>query len=352
MSFVLGREGDESAGPTGRFGRYRASDGSVGAPVHVDFDRPHAATVVGKRGYGKSYTLGVLAEGLARARGTAPVLIDTMGEFDTLVSGEAPGGPVAATVVGDPCVRADALSPRSWCRVLGLEPDSPAGSLVWAAATEESSLAAMRSHVRSADAPDADVRAASNHLEAAARWEVFDSSGITATTLADGGVTVVDVSDLSRSAADAVVRTVSDVLYRARIDTEIRRLPWLLVDEAHAFFDGVAGPGLRRILTRGRSPGVSLVLATQRPSAVPAVAVSQSDLLVAHRLTSGADIDALAAAQPTYLTGSLADRLPDRPGDVVVVDDTTESVHTVTVRERATPHAGESPRASAVSLER
>lgn len=351
MSFVLGRERDEAAGPVGQFGRYRASDGSVGAPVHVDFDRPHAATVVGKRGYGKSYTLGVLAEGLARVRGTAPVLVDTMGEFGTLATATASGDPVAATVVDEPRVRAAALSPRSWCRLLDLSPDGPVGSLVWAAATEASTLAEMATTVRSADAPDADVRAASNHLDTATRWGIFDPDGVTARALADSEVTVLDVSGLDRPAANAVVRAVSDLLYRARIDAELRRLPWLLIDEAHAFFDGIAGPGLRRLLTRGRSPGVSLVLATQRPSAVPAVAVSQSDLLVAHRLTSATDIDALGAAQPTYLTGSLADQLPSRPGDVLVVDDTTESVHTVTVRERATPHAGDSPRASAVSVD-
>lgn len=72
-----------------------------------------------------------------------------------------------------------------------------------------------------------------------------------------------------------------------------------------------------------RGPGVSLVAATQRPGALPATAISQADLLVVHRLTGRADREAL------------------------VIDDATETVNTVTVRERLTPHDGASPRASA-----
>jgi DNA helicase HerA-like ATPase len=147
---------------------------------------------------------------------------------------------------------------------------------------------------------------------------------------------------------NAVVRAVAEGLYRGRVREELRRLPWLLVDEAHAFFDGVAGPGLERLLTRGRAPGVSLVAATQRPSALPAVAVSQSDLLFAHRLTSGADIEALERARPTYLRG-LGERLPTGTGEALVVDDRTETAHTVRVRERRTPHEGDSPSASALA---
>jgi hypothetical protein len=91
---------------------------------------------------------------------------------------------------------------------------------------------------------------------------------------------------------------------------------------------------------------VSCWLATQRPSALPAVAVSQSDLLIAHRLTSEADIDALAAARPRYLDGEFGARLPDETGEALFVDDGTESVHYVRIRDRRTPHGGGSPRAS------
>jgi len=156
-------------------------------------------------------------------------------------------------------------------------------------------------------------------------------------------VTILDVAGLDAAPMNAVVRGVAATLYDARVTDSLDRFPWLLVDEAHAFFDGVAEPALERLLTRGRAPGVSLVLATQRPGTVPPVAVSQSDLLLAHRLTAESDIEALARARPSYLEGSLQERLPSETGAVTVLDDATETVHVARIRERTTPHGGESP---------
>lgn len=349
MSFVIGREGDASDGPAGRLGRYRARDGSEGAPVYLDLDGPHVALVVGKRGYGKSYTLGVVAESLARTRGVAPVVVDPMGTFDTLAAA-ADGEPVPTTVVDDPAVTPSSLDPKSWCSMLGLSPESGPGGLVWQAAQRASTLRGMVDHVESTDAPTADERAARNHLELARSWGVFDADGVTARDLASESVTVVDVSGLDAAPMNAVARGIAEALYRARVDERVDRLPWLLVDEVHTFFDGVARTALETILTRGRAPGVSLVTATQRPSAVPDVAISQSDVLIAHRLTAETDLAALEAARPTYLAGSLAERVPTDPGEVTVVDDATETVHAARVRARATPHGGDSPRASEVDV--
>ncbi len=345
MTFVLGRDGGVEAGPTAELGRYRASDGSEGARLALDLDGPHAALVVGKRGYGKSYTLGVIAEELARTRGVAPIVVDPMGVFTTLADGvtDTDHAGVPARVVDEPTVSPTALDPQSWCALLGLAPDGSAGSLVWQAAQHADSVAAMREYVRSADAVATDVRAACNHLDLAASWDVFDTDGLTAETLAATAATVVDVSGLATAPANAVVRSLAEGLYTARVQQRIDRLPWLLVDEAHTFFDGVADESLRRLLTRGRSPGVSLVLATQRPSAVPPVGISQADLVCAHRLTSRSDLDALAAARPTYMDSALGERLPTAPGEVVIIDDVTESVHAARVRTRDTPHDGGSP---------
>ncbi|WP_302081310.1 ATP-binding protein [Salinibaculum rarum] len=346
MTFVLGREAGVDAGPVGRLGAYRALDGSDGAPLYLDVDGPHAALVVGKRGYGKSYTLGVVAEFLARTPGVAPVIVDPMGVFAPMADAEDTDGPVPATVVAEPSVAPTALDPRSWCALLGLDPESGAGSLVWRAAQTGDRLPAMRQSIDDADAPTRDRRAAINHLSLAESWGVFDDEGLSAQDLAGHALTVVDVSGLDPAPMNAVVRGIGDVLYRMRVDETVERLPWLLVDEAHAFFDGVARAALERILTRGRAPGVSLVVATQRPSAIPPVAVSQSDILVAHRLTAQTDLDALARARPTYLTTALENQLPSVPGEVVVVDDATETVHTAQVRERQTPHGGDNPRVS------
>ncbi|SIQ74890.1 hypothetical protein SAMN05421858_0279 [Haladaptatus litoreus] len=341
MTEVLGRTRDE--GISGHLGHYRARDGSAGAPVRIDFDGPHVSLVVGKRGYGKSYTLGVLVEELADAKGVAPVVADPMGAFTTF------GGVSGFEVVSEPRVSADALPPRAWCDLLGLDHERPTGSLVWRAATESNTLAGMNDFVSNAEANSATCRAARNHLALAESWDIFSPDGLTAEQCVEpeSGI-VLDCSGYDESAMNAVVRAVAEDLYRVRIAESVRKLPWLVVDEAHAFFGGVAAPALRTIVTRGRRPGVSLVAATQRPAVLPEVAVSQSDLLVAHRLTSRNDRDALANARPAYMQGSFTDRMPETPGSAVVVDDATESVHAVRIRKRRVEHGGGSPSASNV----
>lgn len=349
MSFVIGREGELEDGPVGEVGTYRALDGSEGAPLHLDLDGPHAMLIVGKRGYGKSYTLGVIAEALSRAEPIAPVIVDPMGVFDTLAE-PAEGEPVPTTVVDDPAVAPNSLDPRSWCSLLGLSPESGAGGLVWQAATNARTLEGMRDHVQATDAPTVDKRAAVNHVNLADSWGVFDADGLSAADLGSSEITVVDVSGLDSAPMNAVARGIGEALYRARVDGDIARLPWMMIDEAHTFFDGVAHAALETILTRGRAPGVSLVMATQRPSVVPEVGVSQSDVLISHRLTSETDLEALEAAQPTYMKSSLDERLPTGKGEVVVIDDSTETVHAAQIRRRATPHGGDSPSASEVEL--
>lgn len=345
MTFVIGRTEDGVDRPTGELGRYRAVDGSAGAPLQFDIDGPHAAVIVGKRGYGKSYTLGVIAEELAGVNGIAPVVVDPMGIFGTLAA-QASDKAVPAEVIESPAVTPDSLDPRSWCALLGLSPESGAGGLLWQATENASTLAEMRERIAECDAPGTDRRSAVNHLRLAESWGVFDPRGLDATNLSSAEVTVLDVSGLDRAPMNAVVRGVAETLYKTRIDGEIDRLPWLLVDEAHTFFEGVAASALQTLLTRGRAPGVSLVLATQRPSALSAVAVSQSDILLSHRLTAHRDIEALRDAQPTYMNTSLMERMPTDPGEVLIVDDSTETVHTAQVRQRATPHGGGSPSVS------
>ncbi|ELZ94934.1 hypothetical protein C440_07657 [Haloferax mucosum ATCC BAA-1512] len=350
---IIGRASDEP-GPVCHLGNYRARDGSDGAPVSLDVNSPHAAVVVGKRGSGKSHTLGVVAEGLAQAEGVAPVVVDPMGVFGGLEDAPADG-----TVHESPTVRADALPPSAWPELLGLDPTGPVGSLVWRLAADEDSLADMLAAVEDADAASETRRAATNHLVLADSWGVFSEDGLSPESLCGPTPDVLDLSGMGETPANAVVRVVARGLYDVRVADAVARLPWVLVDEAHAFVSGgddgpraagsgnepagVAEPALRTILTRGRAPGVGLVLATQRPSALPGVAVSQADLRIVHRLTAGPDVSAMAAADPTYFDESLTARLPRERGCALVVDDTTESVHDVRVRLRQTPDRGSTP---------
>lgn len=338
MTFVLGRS--TGNGQTGSLGHFLATDGSHGAPLAVDLEHPHVGLVVGKRGSGKSYTLGVLAEEIATTAGVAAVVVDPMGAFDGLA--QLPN----SRVVSRPTIRADAIPPAEWCHLLDLDPATGPGALLWRASATASTLQKMRRVVDTAGAPGETRRAVLNHLELAASWEAFDPDGLTPHDLQSDGVTVLDTSRVPASAQAAIVSAVARGTYDRALSTDAGPLPWLLVDEAHAVTETVAGRALRTLLTRGRHPGVSLVLATQRPAALPDVAISQADLLVSHRLTAGPDVQALADANPTYLAGDLETRLPESVGEAIVVDDATESAVTITVRERETPHGGETPRAS------
>jgi hypothetical protein len=329
---VIGRRDDEG-GPALPLGRYRARDGSAGVPVRLDCARPHAACVVGKRGSGKSNTLARVAEGLCAVDGVVPVVVDPMGAFAGLAA-------VGATVA-EPRVRPDAVPPPAWPGLVGLDADSTAGTLVWRAADAASTLQGMAAHLDGSDADPGIRRVAATHLDRARSWGVFDPDGVTAPT----GPTVLSLAGTPDRAANAVVRAVAAGLYERQIDGQ-GPLPWLLVDEAHAFLgrEAVARPALNRLLTRGRTPGVSVVLATQRPDALPGTATSQADLLVAHRLTGRADIEAVAGARGAYVDGPVAARLPNETGAALVFDDATERAHAVQVAERETRHGGTAPR--------
>ncbi|UWG46943.1 HerA helicase [Halanaeroarchaeum sp. HSR-CO] len=338
MTSVLGRSAD--SGQIGSLGHYLATDGSRGAPVAIDLEGPHVGLVVGKRGSGKSYTLGVLAEEIGTTAGVSGIVVDPMGAFSGLAA-----APFARTVT-QPTIRADAVPPAGWCQLLDLDPAAGPGALLWRAAATADTLREMRAVVDTAGVPAETRRAVLNHLELAASWETFDPSGLTAADLQTQGVTVLETSGTPTAAQAAIVFAVARGVYDRALRTDDEPLPWLLVDEAHAVTDTVAGRAIRTLLTRGRHPGVSLVLATQRPAALPAVAISQADLVVSHRLTAGPDIDALSRTNPTYLDGDLATQLPQGVGEALVVDDATESAVTITIRERRTPHEGETPQAS------
>jgi Helicase HerA, central domain len=77
----------------GKCSEHTAISDRYGANVWLDYLRPHVLFIAGKRGSGKSYDLGVIAEGLGRPQGanfvtpgptTACLLVDTQNQFWTL----------------------------------------------------------------------------------------------------------------------------------------------------------------------------------------------------------------------------------------------------------------------------
>ena len=86
--YVLGRKEKRLEGLL-NIGRYYALDSSLGAEVHVDVLSPHIILICGKRGYGKSYTMGVFIEEISHLEkevrdNLGVVVIDTLGIFWTM----------------------------------------------------------------------------------------------------------------------------------------------------------------------------------------------------------------------------------------------------------------------------
>ena len=99
-------------------------------------------------------------------------------------------------------------------------------------------------------------------------------------------------------------------------------------------------------MRQGRQPGLSLIVATQRPSAVEPEVLSHSDLIICHRLTAQEDIDMLGLIRPTYMRGDIAGaikKMGHEKGVALLVDDTSESVHVIKVLPRVSWHGGGEP---------
>ncbi|MDO8685347.1 MAG: hypothetical protein Q7J78_01600, partial [Clostridiales bacterium] len=107
-----------------------------------------------------------------------------------------------------------------------------------------------------------------------------------------------------------------------------------------------ATDALIQVLREGRQPGLSLVLATQQPGQIHKDVMTQSDIVISHRVTSKQDIEALNEVMQTYLLESIRqnmDELPAIKGSAIVLDDNSERIYPIRVRPRFTWHGGEAP---------
>ena len=129
-------------------------------------------------------------------------------------------------------------------------------------------------------------------------------------------------------------------------------LLWLFVDEAHEFLpkEGKtpATEALVQILREGRQPGISLVLATQQPGQIHKDVMTQSDIVISHRVTSQPDLEALNLIMQSYVLESIKkkmDELPNLKGSAIILDDNSERIYAMRMRPRFTWHGGEAPAA-------
>lgn len=171
-------------------------------------------------------------------------------------------------------------------------------------------------------------------------WEIFDPQSIN----------IVDLSTLDpgpQGRRNLIVNVLARDIFKRRTIARrkeelglVGELPrvWALIDEAYQFAPAgratLSKEALIRWAKEGRQPGLSLVLASQQPSALDAEIISQCDVIVAQKLTNLADVQAINSLSQDYMGGELKTyiRKLNRRGEAVLVDDEQEKVLMVQIR--------------------
>ena len=132
---------------------------------------------------------------------------------------------------------------------------------------------------------------------------------------------------------------------------------WIIIDEAHEFLPHdkktIATDALIQLLREGRQPGISVILATQQPGKIHTDVMTQSDVVISHRVTSQPDVEALNHIMQSYLLDTIKKYLDDLPtlkGSAIILDDNSERIYPMRIRPRFTWHGGEAP--TAVKIEK
>lgn len=372
--------------------------------IYLDASGSRAVLVCGKRGSGKSYTLGVVVEELIAVGGDSviPIIIDPMGIYHTMVmrntnqSDElfqwgltAQGFGVRLLIPGVPTelydqdiltelerrgvqvtplrLNASDLSPDGWCDLFDANINQPMGITLFRAVQnlgENKRFFTVNDLIRAVNndkrAKDTSKEALLNRLEAAQNWHLFSEDDYLPmdNIFTPGMVNIVDLSRLesgSYGRRNLVVSLIGRNLFRARSDARLREefrlggsLPrvWMAIDEAHQFIpdsgQSLAKPQLIRWAKEGRQPGLSMVVATQQPSAIDAEVLSQCDIILSHKLTSRDDVMALNKLSQDYMGSELRAIITElkRTGQAVLVDDEQESVSMLQIRPRQSQHGG------------
>jgi len=374
--------------------------------VYIDNEKSHAVLICGKRGSGKSYTLGVLIEELMEQKNFGKdsliIVIDPMGIYYTMVQenyeqeellwqwGLSPSRyPVRILVPGHPeelygggdiieamehlgveiasfKINPSDLSPEGWCELFDLGLSDVMGISLFRAVrklkrsrdffTIDEIISEIESDPR---ASDKTKQALINRLDMAKDWGVFSEYYVDTWSILDkNAINVFDLSPLdpgARGRRNLVVSVLAKQLFKHR--TIARRkeglgLPaetpkvWMFIDEAHQFVPSGKSTLSKEILIRwvkeGRQPGLSLVLATQQPSALDSEVLSQCDIIFVQKLTNKMDISAVNNLSHDYMGSELKVyiRKLNRKGQAVLLDDYKEEIKLVQIRPRKSRHGG------------
>ena len=94
-------------------------------------------------------------------------------------------------------------------------------------------------------------------------------------------------------------------------------LIWMFIDEAHEFLPlnkkTIATDALVQLLREGRQPGISMILATQQPGKIHRDVMTQSDVVLSHKVTSAQDLSALNSIMQSYMLESISQYMNELP---------------------------------------
>ncbi len=207
-----------------------------------------------------------------------------------------------------------------------------------------------------------------NRMKVAKTWGLFSKSGTTMKEFAKPAtITTIDVSTYKQSIGmesvqELIVGILGKRLYEERMlyrkEEEINlvegkqktsEMPviWMMIDEAHMFMpqdrSSMALDVLLQWIRVGRQPGLSLLLATQRPNKLHSEAISQCDFFLSMRMTAQEDIQAVSTIRPSYLNVPMDKfyaQMPKSKGFAILVDDNSEKVMLIKIRPRETWDGG------------
>ncbi|MCW8966264.1 MAG: ATP-binding protein [Candidatus Pacearchaeota archaeon] len=393
---------------------------SMSNRILMDVSKSHVILVAGKRGSGKSYTLGVLTEEISDlprevSQNIAPLIFDTMGIYWTMKYsnekdkellrnwGLQPKNlPIKVFVPyghydkyleqGIPVDKKFALDPmemtqEDWTLTFNLNFTDPISILIQKTIHKlrqkgTYSIQQVIEEINKDQTNSQNTKNASIGLfQAAQTWGIFAESKEESTKITDlinaGITTTLDLSVYNSigtfNVRALVISLISRKLFNqrmlARKKEEIKDitqglnyssleekketpLVWMVIDEAHEFLPKdektIATDALVQILREGRQPGISLVLATQQPGKIHTDVMTQSDIVISHRVTSKPDIEALNHIMQSYMLDTIKKQMDDLPslkGSAIVLDDNSERIYPMRMRPRFTWHGGEAPTA-------
>lgn len=372
--------------------------------VYIDVKKSRAVAICGKRGSGKSYTMGVIIEELIREDNVAVLVVDTMGIFHTMSLpnheqerilwewGESPTSmPTRLLVPGDPISRyGDAevvdklksrglefqplrlnpsdISEESWCDLFNFNINEPLGIALYKAVHNCKKKYGQNFHIPQiinsveldSKAAEKTVEALVNRLTMANEWGFFEDATyrevwdlldpqkinvLDLSTIDSGryGLRPLILSALTRNLFHK--RTVARRREELGLDAGLRKV-WMLIDEAHQFVPSgkttLCKEAIIQWVKEGRQPGLSLVVASQQPSAMDMEVLSQCDVIISHALTTADDKSALNRLTKDYMGAELRVFINKiaRTGQAVFVDDDLERVLMVQIKPRKSKPGG------------